>query len=379
MKQSIERIQSDDFSALLVDMKNAVKYSSMIYNAIRKNDYYCVGLSRSDIKCQYLDGMIKTPSEVIDLNHDGITVVDMATHKMLSVNGKDVSGVENRVLDLSDEGERWEGDVLDNQPYGWGILYDKEGEKAYEGFRIGDVTVCYGTQYYADIQKVEYEGMIHESKRWGKGVQYDRNGAVVFDGEWLNDGHEFGSPVQFTGENTSLHSLVRELVVCNECCNEEEWKVLDFSFAYRLESLQVGNDCFQHVDEVSLVGLKHLVKVEIGNNSFVMKKKVKSPNVNGMFLLEDCAALTELKIGSDSFSEYVLCKIENLPSLETIVFGSVTTKSFNFMYSSLSLKGRAMTGNLHVDLRQLKTVSVGSFSFYKCSHVVFEGGSWNEE
>ena len=52
------------------------------------------------------------------------------------------------VLNLSDDGERWEGDVLDNQPYGWGVLYDSENRMVYEGFRIGKVNVCYGTQYY---------------------------------------------------------------------------------------------------------------------------------------------------------------------------------------------------------------------------------------
>ncbi|KAM7454178.1 hypothetical protein BLSTO_05068 [Blastocystis sp. subtype 1] len=36
-----------------------------------------------------------------------------------------VSGIEHKqVLDLNDDGERWEGDVLNNQPYGWGVLYD---------------------------------------------------------------------------------------------------------------------------------------------------------------------------------------------------------------------------------------------------------------
>ena len=56
----------------------------------------------------------------------------------MSVEGKKVlrvNGIEQaRVLDLSDEGERWEGDVLDNQPFGWGVLYDADGEKMYKGF-----------------------------------------------------------------------------------------------------------------------------------------------------------------------------------------------------------------------------------------------------
>ena len=35
----------------------------------------------------------------------------------------------NRVLDLSDDGDRWDGDVMWNQPFGWGVLYDSENRK----------------------------------------------------------------------------------------------------------------------------------------------------------------------------------------------------------------------------------------------------------
>ena len=38
-----------------------------------------------------------------------------------------MSGIEHaQVLDLNDDGERWEGDVLHNQPYGWGMLTQME-------------------------------------------------------------------------------------------------------------------------------------------------------------------------------------------------------------------------------------------------------------
>ena len=49
----------------------------------------------------------------------------------------------------------------------------------YEGFRVGDMNVCCGRCFYADIEKVEYEGEWCEGKRWRKGAQYDRYGEVV--------------------------------------------------------------------------------------------------------------------------------------------------------------------------------------------------------
>ena len=95
--------------------------------------------------------------------------VDAMSHQVLQVNGEDVSRIEhNRLLDLSDEGERWEGDVLHNRPCGWGVLYDSENRMAYEGFRVGNVNVCYGTRYYSDIGVIEYKGELLCRKALGK-------------------------------------------------------------------------------------------------------------------------------------------------------------------------------------------------------------------
>ncbi|OAO14926.1 hypothetical protein AV274_3370 [Blastocystis sp. ATCC 50177/Nand II] len=99
-------------------------------------------------------GVICAGSVVLEVNEKRLVVVNVEKKAVLNV-----SGIEHKqVLDLNDDGERWEGDVLNNQPCGWGVLYDSEGEKKYEGFMIGEAYVCYGTQYYSDIQRVEYEG-----------------------------------------------------------------------------------------------------------------------------------------------------------------------------------------------------------------------------
>ena len=87
------------------------------------------------------DGVVTT------VNDCSIVCGDVKSHRLLTMMGKDLSGIErNRVLDLNDDGERWEGDVLNSKPYGWGVLYDSENRKMYEGFRVGSVNVCYGIQ-----------------------------------------------------------------------------------------------------------------------------------------------------------------------------------------------------------------------------------------
>lgn len=93
-------------------------------------------------------------------------VCDLLRKKIIRVDDS-MLYTSKTVLDLNDEGERWEGEVHQGQPYGWGVLYDKEGEKKYEGFRIGDVNVCYGTLYYSDIRTKEYQGEWCGGQRWG--------------------------------------------------------------------------------------------------------------------------------------------------------------------------------------------------------------------
>ena len=238
---------------------------------------------------------------------------------------------------MNDEGERWEGDVLDNKPYGWGVLYDKEGENMYEGFRIGKVNVCYGTQYYPDIQKVEYEGEWFEGKRWGRGIHYDRKGNTVFDGEWVND-EQAETTVTITDGNGLFHNHLEVLIVSDGCCNGNEWKAFYFSLLPCLRELQVGNHCFQCVEEVRMVGMNVLEKVVIGDICFSSRGDWADNSANNRFFLKDCERLRELKIGSNSFNDYSVCEIENLPSLEVIEIGDLNESGANFYHASLELK-----------------------------------------
>ena len=318
---------------------------------ILKNQENCEWILKKDVKdshlvlhknglCWYHEGLVeKCPSIVMELCLNGMIEVDTASLTLLRVNGEDVKGIEHKqVLDLSDDGERWEGDVLDNQPYGWGVLYDSENRMVYEGFRIGEVNVCYGTRYYSDIQKVEYKGGWFEGIRWGRGVQYDRNGKTVFDGEWMND-EPFRRRVVLNEENQFFHSHVEELNLGSNSCNGREWNALDLGFISHLRLLQVGDECFKNAKEVKLIGLSQLERVVIGNNSFTKKKNDWAKDSTRHFYLKDCERLMELKIGRYSFSDYSVCEIENVPSLEVIEMGEVNEWSCCFYYASkLELK-----------------------------------------
>ncbi|KAK8831503.1 hypothetical protein WA577_000588, partial [Blastocystis sp. JDR] len=344
---------------------------------ILKNQEYCEWVLKKDVKdayvalyrhdglCWYNEGVIeRTHSIVEEVCLNGVIEVDIASHTLLRVNGEEVSEIEhNRVLDLNDEGERWEGDVLSNEPYGWGVLYDSENRRVYEGFRIDDANVCYGRSFYSENQKVEYEGGICGGMRWGRGTQSDRNGNTVFEGEWMNN-EQLSKRVVLNEENQLLHNHIEELIVENNSCNRKEWTALDLSFMSKLRLLKVGDECFENVKEVKLIELNRLERVVIGKNSFT-KHKNDFPvfiNTSRHFCLNNCWRLRELMIGCFSFSDYSVCEIENVPSLEVIEMGELKEDSYNFRYASLELK----------NLPSLKSLLFGIWTFEECSRVVFE-------
>ena len=314
---------------------------------ILKNQEYSKWVVKEDVKdshlmmsknglCWYHEGLIeKAHSVVVELCLNGVIEVSVNSRELLKVNGEDVKGIEHaQVLDLSDDGERWEGDVLNNEPYGWGVLYDSENRMVYEGFRIGEVNVCYGRSYYSDIGVIEYKGEWCGGQRRGRGVQYDRSGNTVFDGEWMDD-EQLSKRVVLNEENQCLHNRIEELIVIDESCNGREWSVLDLSFMPNLQVLEVGNECFVNVNEVKLIGLNQLERVVIGQNCFIRGAEY---NPNAHFYLKNCPRLRELKIGPHSFDDYSVCEIENVPSLEVIEMGEPKSWSRNFYYASLELK-----------------------------------------
>ena len=208
MRESIRRIQQDGYSMPLLELVKGLRIQKVIADCIGdENEHAYVTPFRHNGLCWYYEGIVKESASVLfELSREGVTEVNAYARELLRVNGEEVSGIEHaQVLDLNDDGERWEGDVLHNQPYGWGVLFNADGEKVYEGFRLKDMSVCYGRSYYPDIQRVEYEGEIHDGRRWGRGTQYDRKGNRVFDGEWMNNETKMARRVILNGEKQLLH------------------------------------------------------------------------------------------------------------------------------------------------------------------------------
>ena len=371
MKDAVERIRRDGYSKELIPLAGLYECQQLCKDTIKAQRDY-VSLYNHMGFCWYHEGIVeKSASVAVELSVKRVVEVDRQLKKVLGVNGIE----HNVVLNLNDEGERWEGDVLDGIPYGWGVLYDSENRLAYEGFRVGEVNVCYGTRYYSDIGVIEYEGEWCEGKRWGRGIQYNRYGNTVFDGEWMNN-EQPSKKVVLSEENQFLHNRIEELIVSNNSCNGREWRTPDLSLMPSLKEFIVGDNCFSYVYEVRMTGLNQLESVVIGKSCFT-KHRYGRPKYDPHrhFYLKNCPRMRELKIGCCSFSDYSICEIENLPSLEVIEMGALGEGSHNFLYSSLELKSSSQILKSSLDLPSLKSLLFGDWAFAGCIRVVFESES----
>ena len=191
------------------------------------------------------------------------------TELIIVEDGKEVERVDAMmiehkvIIDLSDEGDRWEGDVYKGQPCGLGTFWDSNNSMVFEGIRVNGLFECFGTLYYSDLHAVEYKGEWCGGKRNGQGIQYDRNGKVVYEGPWCNDSHDKTSnDVVFTKLDPfdSLYSTVETIRIKNFTPSS----FVSFSFHY----------------------LPSLTKV------FFEGKALSDEAINGSFSVYSCPRLT---------------------------------------------------------------------------------------
>lgn len=269
------------------------------------------------------------PSLLLHMYNRRVVLVDVSQRKTLFVKGIDLSEVKhNEIADLNVNGDRWEGDVVNGKPCGWGVFYDRDNHMTYEGFRIDGTNVCYGRSFFGDVGGVEYEGEWCEGRRWWRGTQYDRKGGVLFDGKWLDDISLIGN-ARIVGNNFVCNRIER-LFVSENSGNQLEGGILDLSCLTELKELVVSNRSFFFVEEVRVIGLERIETIRIGDECFMQH--------GGRFYLKSCPSLKELRIFGQSFNPYCVCEIEDMEALEIIQIGEQDERTYNFQNASFVLK-----------------------------------------
>ena len=159
-------------------------------------------------------------------------------------------------------------------------------------------------------------------------------------------------------EWNNCSGTVDSIIVDNNACNEADFVLLDLTRFVSLKVFEVGCYSFSFVNEVKLIGLNRLERIVIGRSSFMKEKKDCSYDPSRRFYLKNCERVRELKMSCYSFSDYCVCEIENVPSLEAIEMGELNENSYNFVYASLEVKSECYDKRMMNRLAQFRITSV---------------------
>ena len=110
--------------------------------------------------------------------------------------------------------------------------------------------------------------------------------------------------VKFNKDFLSLDEDVEVIEARNGVCNNEAFEEWEMSEYVRLRELIVGDECFQFVKDLRIVGLNALEKVEIGKECFCKAS-------GGVFEMRDCEKLKSVRIGDGSFVSVVSVVFES--------------------------------------------------------------------
>ena len=113
-------------------------------------------------------GVIESANRVIQLKKDEndweLMVAEVAQKTFAIFRGhgemvdQNITPTEMGITDLDTTGKRTEGLVADGKPCGYNVVYDEEGCKMYEGFLADGKRVCWGIDYYGDLNAIKNQG-----------------------------------------------------------------------------------------------------------------------------------------------------------------------------------------------------------------------------
>ena len=219
----------------------------------------------------------------------------------ITYNGEQaIEVVEEGIVDL-DHGSRFEGLILTEKenegkigiPFGFGEMYDDDGFLVYKGIMINWKRFGYGMSYHNN-GCIEYEGYWCDDNRCGRGKVYDRYGKLVNECEWCN-GIECNTDENYEGNGSKPLNMGMKHLKLVDNCVLVDW---DVSLLYNLESIEIGNDCFESMKTFKINGLNRLKTVKIGSNSFTHKQNDCGYYVSKSFHILNCESLESIQIGS---------------------------------------------------------------------------------
>ena len=151
----------------------------------------------------------------------------------------------------------------------------------------------------------------------------------------------------FSNELLSFDAASTFIIIHNYSYNDNNCTLFDISRFTLIESLEIGDDCFESVITFQIDGLNRLKTIKIGSKSFTQKASASGDIESKSFHILNCESLESIQIGEYSFSDFGgEFELKNLPQLQSIQIGTFGSDSWNFCYSSFVIRGIELILNI---------------------------------
>lgn len=206
---------------------------------------------------------------ICDIMNKSMKIMGKLSKKNIWTDLSSASPENDCIIDLSENGNRWEGSCIDGVPFGYGVLYDEDNNKIYEGFVYQGKRVCFGRYFYPGTNHIEYEGTLYSNRKHGYGIQFDTQENVIYCGYW-NNGFPYTKTLSIPRNSSDgkLLSFNVEYVTIGEKCYCSSVYSICIDDNPIIKSLVVGDSCFHNVTSLLLRDCCHLQTVEIGRKAF---------------------------------------------------------------------------------------------------------------
>ena len=299
-----------------------------------------------------------------------------------------------------DNGERFEGYVMENGYILQGNKFSFEGFLTFTGTTVMDVKFGFGKEYYPDnLNYPRYVGFYKNGLWDGLGIEYSRDGSVFRSGDWKEGIYLDASLTLATANDLKylsnyilhLHVQIKTLPNCpclklTECKRLVTLDFCDFSCAdistfdvsglTFLQAIVIGQGCFslsiqqitQMKGKLSSLSLSHLPSLETVEIADACLNHIHE------CIVTDCAKLTKLVLGSIKYSDeyrnegcFQDCKFLHLSRKNSSLLPLqvyLNSKSFPLVRLPLdrlilsSWRVKALSC-FHLDILSLSTITIG--------------------
>ena len=333
-----KRVKVDNVESISKKMNGVewrMKWKEYLKESVLNDNKNC--MLNLNVDKEEMRGVCKRGEEVIEVkeneNEVELMIVNVLNHSMIVLKGlkgeelneMDLSElVENEIVDLNDDGMRWEGEVLKGDLFGYGCLYDEENELEYEGWMIEGKKRCYGIEYWNDIGLKKYCGCYYDGLKNGYGLLYDRNGMIEYEGLFKDDVViDVNDDMRMKWIDDCeliVTSCIESLIIADHFNRPDISSLILNNSLISLKRIEIGNDCFKNVNRFVIDGLNELESVTIKYDSFTLDYENREES---KCLIMNCDQLSEICIGFSSFYWYESFELKNLPSLISIHLDSM--------------------------------------------------------